>query len=235
MRRPLVFLHGWACGPEDFTAQVEAFGASREVLAPAWDVDPGAADWGRMLDRLAARVPRGAVLVAHSLGGYPAVGLAARPALGVAALVLLDVTLPLPPERRARYEATIGPLLAPGDPAAVQRGMLDWMRPIFRGYFAEGEDPRVRDEVVGRLESIDLARALATIAAALEAPAEEALRALCMPIRAIFPEHPRADVDLFRAARPDARIEWIPGAGHFLHRTAAGAVNACLAAVLEDV
>jgi pimeloyl-ACP methyl ester carboxylesterase len=224
---PLVLLHGWTCGPEDFGSQVAAFRSERETSAPAWGelidvhLDPATA-FRQVIDQLADCLPRGAAIAGHSMGSVPATMLATRPEVACRGLLLLDGGVVLRADLRANlteFAESLRPCFESRDEPGLREIVLPAMRTLFEGFFPESGSGPARRAVMDRLEQANPTMAASQILGALSLPAEEALRAVRAPVVAIAPEQGRMDIDLLGQVCPEVRVETVADAGHFFMLT----------------
>jgi len=240
---PLVLLHGWTCGPEDFAPQVTEFRRDRETIAPAWGklinikLDPATA-FREVIDQLADRLPRGAAIAGHSLGSFPATMLAIRPEVACRSLLLLDGGVALRADLRANLSAfaeSLRPCFDAKDEPGLRKIMLPVLRTLFESFFPESDSGPTRRAIMGRLEQVNPTGAASQILGALSLPVKDALRAVRAPVVAVAPEHGRMDVDALRKACPEVRVENVPDAGHFFMLTRPEATCRVLQRVLERI
>lgn len=102
------FVHGFAQPPTAWADVLAALPHERGAIArlcPAPGHDPAVPvgeDWDDALDALAARIPRGALVVGYSFGARLALGLLARDAIAGAVLIGVNPGIADPAERAAR-------------------------------------------------------------------------------------------------------------------------------------
>ncbi len=240
---PLVLLHGWTCGPEDFGPQVTELSPDRETIAPAWgklidiQLDPATA-FREVIDQLAERVPRGAAIAGHSMGSVPATMLAIRPEVACRGLLLLDGGVALRADLRANlsaFSASLRPWFDAKDEPGLRKIMLPVLRTLFESFFPESDSGPARSAIMGRLEQVNPTVAASQILGALSIPAEEALRAVRAPVVVVAPEHSRMDIDAIRKECPEVRVENVPDAGHFFMLTRPEATCRVLQQVLARI
>lgn len=245
---PIVFVHGFACTHVDWQPQIAHFGATNAVLAcdlRGHGATPGdshdcsietyGADVAALLGEL--KLPP-AVLVGHSMG----------------CRVVLQACLAAP-ERVAGVVLVDGSRLGFGDPVVAERVMNEQLRATGYGVFAR----RLFDEMFvissdPKLKSIIMERALqltSEIGGTLfprlvgwdARHMETALAAIKMPMMIVQSTTMSAErirvslsagqsspwLDLVKLRAPSARIEIIPGVGHFPQLETPEAVNALIA------
>jgi pimeloyl-ACP methyl ester carboxylesterase len=248
----VVFLHGW-CGHGDEVEHLRAV-LPGPLLAPSWMPAPGSIDlaaWpqeeGPALAAAMAEVAerihqhvrstilqagfRGAVLIGHSMGGALACLLAADPAMAARGLVLLDSSVPMPPQRRAdtlkRMGRWVARAIAEGRIPAQAAWVLD--QPARTEHFFNPADqgpPRALIE--RRMAHAPVVEAAATLGGSVQWPTHSALEQLSCPLLAIAGDPGRLPLDALREAKPTAAVQKIHHTGHFLHVFAAQQVQDAL-------
>lgn len=241
---PIVFVHGFACDRSDWRAQIEHFALSRQVIAcdlPGHGESPGgAADatierCGDEVAALLGELDSPVVLVGHSLGCRVVLQAYRRSPARVAALALID-----------------GSRMGTGDPAQAESAMRAAID--FAGYPAFAEalfSPMFLKRTPAAVAVIERAKRLpAEIGANLfpamvrwdAAQVEAALAAVRVPLLVIQTttlntERKRISLkagdttpwlDLVRNRVPQARVEVLPGLGHFAQIDAPQQVNALI-------
>lgn len=231
---PIVFVHGALCAHEDWTPQFEHFGARQRVVAcdlrghgkssvddpDSCSIEAFAADVVALMRAL--DLPP-AVLVGHSMG----------------CRVVLEANLQAP-ERIAGLVLNDGGRLGQGDPETAERNLRAEMAAayekvmggLFTGMFNEKSDPQLRDRLVRRALAVPRAVGLAFFPRMIGWDAgrsEEALAQVRVPtlvLQSTFTNAQRVRVslepgadnywfDVVREHAPSARIQIIPGIGHF--------------------
>jgi len=251
---PIVFVHGALCAHEDWNPQFEHFGARQRVVVcdlrghgKSTAADPGscsietfAADVIALLGAL--DLPP-AVLVGHSMGSR----------------VVLEANLQAP-ERVAGLVLNDGGRLGTGDPEAAERNLRAEMAaayekvvgPLFSGMFNEKSDPQLKERLMRRALTIPQAVGLAFFPRMIGWDAgrvEEALKKVRVPmlvLQSTFTNAQRVRVSLepgadnywFQVVRehaPRARIEIVPGVGHFTMLEAPDEVTRAIQGVLDEL
>lgn len=244
---PVVFVHGFACDRGDWRAQVEHFSAVRQVIAcdlPGHGASPGrAADctierFGDEVAALLEDLAAPALLVGHSLGCRVVLQAHRRAPARVAALTLID-----------------GSRMGTGDPAQAEEAMRAAIE--FAGYpaFAEALFSQMfLQRTPAAVSVIERAKRLPSEIGAALFPAmvrwdaahmESALAAVRAPLLVIQTTTLNAErkrvalkagettpwLELVRGRVPGARIEVIPGTGHFPQIETPEQVNALIASL----
>jgi pimeloyl-ACP methyl ester carboxylesterase len=242
---PFVFVHGFACAREDWRLQVAHFSKRHLVLAcdlrghGATPGTPGecnietyAAD---VVALLAEKDLRGAVLAGHSMGCRVVLQAALEAPGRVGAVALVDGSFlggrePAEAERAAR--------------AAIEaEGYANFARRLFTDMFLapSAHGAAILERALGLPEALGGAlfpRLVRWDAARMEA----ALAAVGVPLLVIQSTYLNAEgrrvaltpgettpwLQLVRRAAPRARIEIVPGVGHFAQLEAPERVNALL-------
>lgn len=241
---PLLFVHGFACSHEDWQHQIEFFASTNEVVAcdlRGHGATPGRAhecsiehyggDVSALLNNL--QLPP-AVLVGHSMG----------------ARVVLEAAR-IGPERVAGIVLIDGSRQASGNPDAAEAAMRATIEAMGFPAFLDNAFRQMRcpEAILERARRLpaDIGSALWTRMVRWDAAhmdeALGAVRAPLMVIQSTYIDHllqrrslTRGQstqwLELVREKVPGARIEVIPGAGHFTQIDAAAEVNRLLAAFL---
>ena len=244
---PIVFVHGFACARGDWRAQMDYFAPLREVVAcdlPGHGETQGrAADctierYGADVAALVAALGRPALLVGHSLGCRVVLEANRQAPARIAGLALID-----------------GSRMGTGDPAQAAEAMRAAID--FTGYAAFAEPFFAQmflkrtpegNAIVARAKRLPAEIGAALFPAMVRWDAErldaalEAVRAPLLVIQSttIGAERKRIPLragettpwlDLVRSRVPTARIEVLPGVGHFAQIEAAERVNALIAAL----
>lgn len=251
---PIVFVHGALCASEDWKPQFEHFGVRRRVVAcdlrghgkstvanpDTCSMETFAADVVALMRAL--DLPP-ALLVGHSMG----------------CRVVLEASLQAP-ERVAGLILDDGGKVGHGDPEEAERKMRAEMTagyesvvgPLFAGMFMENSDPELKRRLVARALAVPQAVGLAFFPRMLRWDAGRAVEALAsvrVPMLVLQSTHrdaQRLRVSLQRGAdnswfatvrehAPAARIQIVPGIGHFTMLEASDEVTRAIAGLLESV
>jgi pimeloyl-ACP methyl ester carboxylesterase len=196
-----------------------------------------------------------AVLVGHSLGAYVVAGLAAEHPERVAAVVLLDGGLPIPPAPgqdldemlEAMVETTLGRAhLTFACPDAYAESWRT--HPAFERAWDDDVDAYARYEATGAPGHVRLAVSERAVRADLadltyQAGVLTAIERVTAPIhllRAARGMHdepygmlPRSIVEDFLATQPDARVEDVPGVNHYTIALGAGPGPRAVASAID--
>ncbi len=256
---PVVLVHGFGCAGEDWAPQVEALSPERVTLtldlpmhgasrpasefsgeAPPLTIEACSRALGALLDALA--LPP-AVLVGHSMGCRVVMQCALERPRGVRGLVLVD-----------------GSRIGNGDPEALsgsprrgfgQEGYEAATTRLFREMFLPATpEERIRPFVERALRlpsatGLALFASMAAWDAGRALGALEAIRAPLAVVQSTWLDTGRRRIPLgpgestpwveeIRRMRPDARIELVPGAGHFTMLDAPEAVTRAIRALATD-
>jgi pimeloyl-ACP methyl ester carboxylesterase len=224
----LVFVHGFGCSHEDWSAQRRALEARHEVVAcdlpghgrtPGRVQDAGVEHFAR---EVAGLLSRPAVLIGHSMGCRVVLQAAAYKPDAVRGLVLVD-----------------GSRVGMGDPARARETVAQQLGAVGYGAFIDAFFVSMifrplpqREALLARAKRLpeDFGRALFLDIVRWDAAAlDAALAAVRAPLLAIQSTAMNAErkrvtlragesspwLDLLRARVRGARIEIIPGVGHF--------------------
>jgi pimeloyl-ACP methyl ester carboxylesterase len=215
-------LHGWRRTSTDFGATLDGLDALALDL-PGFGASPpppepwGTAEYAHALGSVLAELPTPVVVLGHSFGGRVAVRLAARRPEAVRALVLTGVPLVRPPGRPARR------------PAAAFR-VARWLHR--RGVLPEARMEAVRQ----RYGSADYRAATGVMrdvfVRVVNEEYDDDLRALTCPVELVWGDDdtdaPPAVAGAAADLLADARVTFLPGAGHLTPLTAAPALRQAL-------
>jgi pimeloyl-ACP methyl ester carboxylesterase len=247
----LVFVHGFACDHMDWTAQVEALSERHRVVTcdlrghgytpgkpQDCSIETYGADVAELVDALQLAP---AVLVGHSMGCRIVLEAACQRPGAVAGLVLID-----------------GSITGTGDPAAAElathekiaaKGFRTFSEDFFRDMFPVSFDRT--DEIIERASKlpVEIGSTLFPRISRWDAQhMNAALAAVQVPLMVIQstymgPTLKRESLqagqsspwlDRVREYAPNARIEIVSGAGHFVHMEVAEQVNALIQNFLAD-
>jgi pimeloyl-ACP methyl ester carboxylesterase len=244
---PIVLVHGFACSHADWQAQVAHFSARHMTVAvdlPGHGATPALAEPASIAgcgmavaELMRARSLPPSVIVGHSMGCRVVLEATLRAPEHVAAIVLLD---------GSRFAATAAQVFetrfAAGEYAAVVRGMFGQM-------FTASSSKATIDAVVGRALGLreDIGRALLLSMIRYDTdmlgPALERVGKPLLVLQTTFVNDRRERVplaagqktpylDFVRSKVPGARIEVLPGLGHFPQIEAPADTNRVLASFL---
>lgn len=241
---PILFVHGFACSHGDWKAQLEHFSRRHLVLAcdlrghgrtPAEPDEVSIETFGMdVAELLEHENLANAVLVGHSMGCRVVLQALVKDPSRIKALVLID-----------------GSRMGQSDPEAAARSAADaiaalgystWARKFFEAMFVASSDPKVKADTVARAVKLPEA-----IGSALfprmnswdAAKMEGALQAVKVPTLVIQstklneervrvslePGDTSPYLDMVRKLLPKAKVEIVPGVGHFSQVEAAAQVN----------
>jgi pimeloyl-ACP methyl ester carboxylesterase len=247
----LVFVHGFACDHTDWTAQVEALSERHRVLAcdlrghgytPGKPQDCSIETYGADLAQLVEELQLApVVLVGHSMGCRVVLEAACQRPGAVAGLVLIDGSVTGSGDARAAELATHEKIAA--------KGFRTFSEHFFRDMFPMRFNRA--DEIMERARNlpVEIGSALFPRISRWDAQhmnaALAAVRVPLMVIQSTYvgPTLKRESLqagesspwlDRVREYAPNARIEIVSGAGHFVHMEAAEQVNALIHNFLGD-
>jgi len=239
--KPLVLVHGYLGGSAQWAAQIAAFSASHDVIAPDLPgfgraaslpgprsiADFSAAVMG-CLDRLG--LDR-FTLLGHSMGGMIVQDIAARHPQRIKALVLYGTgPLGLMPDRFEPIETSLARLDADGVHATADRISATWFRtgPTGQGYTA------TRD--IARMARPDAARNALTAMRDWDGRAQ--LQGFALPCRIIWGDLERSyrwpQVNALWSGIRGAELAVIPGASHAAHMEKPALFNSLVQDFLHD-
>jgi pimeloyl-ACP methyl ester carboxylesterase len=253
-RPPLVFVHGNGCAHEDWDRQVDFFQGRHEVVTPdlrghgASADAPGPYDIETLGDDLVGllallNLPP-AVLIGHSM----------------ACRVVLQAHL-VAPGRVAGLVLVDGSRMGQGAPAAVEAeirqeiarvGFGQMLRGFFVAHFLDSSDPALRDRIIRRAATLPErvgAELLPNFIGWDARVMDRALAEIAVPLLVIQSTYINTDrvrvpiepgmttpwLELVRRHVPGARIEVVPGVGHFTMIEAPERVNELLATFLAGL
>jgi len=246
---PLILLPGSCSDGWFFRHQAHAFarcrnGSPRHVVVPEWIVHADPRDGTGALQRLAGRLGTawheagldGAVVVGHSLGGFIAALACSTGRFQASAVLVLDASLPVPPERRPflremgiRMQACFDP-----EPALRHERMIDLLREYVLLHLSNpGDDRGALDEIIERMAAADPTLNGVLLQAAAAIDVAPALKRLPGRIAALVADPSRTPIELLLSVRPDAEVAQLRGVGHFLQLLAPEPVNTAIACMLR--
>jgi pimeloyl-ACP methyl ester carboxylesterase len=236
---PILLVHGWCCDASTLAAQRTFLAARHRVVAPdlpwhgASEAPAGRPSLDVVLRALAALCGQlglaRPVVVGHSMGGALALQLATRTAAAPRAVVLLD----------ARIDGPGSPLAAAREKLVARlRGpdFRDVMRHFVTRRFSAPDDDAA---IVGRVADLmaaapqDVMVDLMTEMNATDYVAD--LRACPCAVLFVGAASPVVPLESIAAARPDAALARVVGAGHFFPLLVPDQVNAMLRRFLEQL
>lgn len=246
---PLIMLPGLCCDGWFFRQQAQAFarksdGTPRHVIVPDWIAHVDPRDGTGALQRLAVRLSTawheagldGAVVVGHSMGGFIASFACGIGRFQPSAVLILDSSLPVPPDRRP-FLRELGLRMqacADGDPNVRRERMTDVLREYVLQHLASPADDRSElEEIIVRMAAADPLRCGVLLQAASVIDVTPSLKRIPGRIVALAGNPPRIPIEHFLAARPDAELFQLPSVGHFLQVLAPEPVNTAIACVLR--
>ena len=249
---PVVFVHGYACSSGDWRSQMERFRATHTVVAcdlrghgstPGLPADCSIETYGADVAALLAelKLPP-TVLVGHSMGCRVVLQVYLAAPETIAGLVLID-----------------GSRQGFGDRDTVERVMHEQLRAtgygsfarrLFEEMFVASSDPKLKAEIVERALQLPsgIGTALMPRMRGWDARyMEQTLAAVRAPMLVIQSTTINAErvrvplaagqtsawLDLVRQRAPAARIEIVPGVGHFPQLEAPEQVNALIAGFIS--
>jgi pimeloyl-ACP methyl ester carboxylesterase len=240
---PIVFVHGFACSHADWQAQVAHFAPRHTTVGvdlPGHGATPAGTD-AHTIERCGAEVAAllgalslpPAVLVGHSLGCRVVLDAALSAPERTAAVVLVDGSR-FAAEAAAAFEARF----AAGEYATLVRG-------LFQQMFTARSDQRTAAGVVDRALSLPEAVGRQLLLSLVRYDVEKLEATLArtrkplLALQTTFIDEARQRasmragqttpyLDFVRAKAPAARIEVIPGVGHFPQLDAPAELNRAL-------
>jgi pimeloyl-ACP methyl ester carboxylesterase len=166
------------------------------------------------------------VVIGHSMGGGIALELAARHPDVPAAIAMLDSTIVVPAERRARMEALLPAFRAPGYRDAMREALET-------GFFQPWDDPERRARIVDAMTAAPQHVVAGAWQAILEWEGAAAIAACTVPALYIAAAALRTDLSRMRQLCPPLLTAQIVGAGHFVQLEVPEQVNAMLDRFLQ--
>lgn len=250
---PFVFVHGFGCARADWDAQVEHLAPRHETIAVdlgAHGASPGGPEHARIethgrevADLVTALGLRSVILVGHSMGCRVVVEAALNLSASVAGVVLVDGSR-LAAAGSSAHEATREQI--------ASLGYGEFVKPLFAAMFSPAYDRTKADAIIARAAAMPphIAGPLFADIGRWDAEKMDAafagLRVPLMLIQTTYQDEKRQRrsleqgqsspyLDFVRGAVPRARIEVIPGVGHFPQLEKPETVNALLTAFVNDV
>jgi pimeloyl-ACP methyl ester carboxylesterase len=247
---PIVFVHGFACSHTDWLAQIEHFSARHMTVAvdlpghgatPALPEPASIESCGMAVaDLLRARALPPAVLVGHSMGCRVVLDAALRAPEHVAGIVLVDGSRFAPGAAHA-FQARF----AAGEHEAL-------VRELFGQMFTPRSDPRTRASAIRRAlamrEDVGQALLLSLVRYDVETlgSALERVDWPLLVLQTTFVNEKRERqpmtvgqttryLEFVRTKVPGARIEVLPGIGHFPQLDAPAETNRVLASFVATL
>jgi pimeloyl-ACP methyl ester carboxylesterase len=216
---PLVFVHGWACDRHLWDEQVAAFAPRHRVVAldlaghgesgrgrTEWTVPAFGEDVAAVVEALDLR---GAVLIAHSLGGPVVLEAATRISERVAALVPIDTLLDVGETHTAEeVDAFLAPFRT-DYPRASADFVRKWM-------FLPASDPALVERMAARAASNAPDIAIDVLRHVWLYDPRPALRQVKAPIRALNSDRYPTRLDAARAEAPRFDAVVMTGVAHYL-------------------
>ena len=248
---PIVFVHGFSCAHSDWDAQVAHLSPRHRTVAvdlrghgnspgDAMDcsVERNGADVANLVRALALKP---AVLVGHSMGCRVVVEAALQAPEHVAGLILVD---------GSQFAPVMGPALR--QLFATQDGFATVTGKWFPEMFNDKSNPKIVAAIAARAAQMPRAvgeRVMCDLQRYDVTRLESSLAALPVPVMAIQTTYSNERrerrsmakgqttpyLDMLRAHVPAARIEIIPGIGHFPQIDAPKATNALIADFLAGL
>ncbi len=239
----MVFVHGFGCAREDWTAQLEFFSAAHDCIAcdlPGFGETPPLtgeismqAFAEEIFQVMAAADSGPAILVGHSMGCRPILELSIAHPDRVAGLVLVD-----PGRASTDYEVSRRQFLS----VVERRGFAAHARSMFENMFFDPRFDALRDRLAARGAGAPAEVAVATYLAMLDWDAnrsEAAFDLVAVPTlvlqsttrlpgedrRPLKPGEQSPYQELMMARIAGCETDSYPGVGHFTMIEAAGPVN----------
>lgn len=213
----MILLHGFAHTPASWREVMAHLPGARAIATPGHGAPIGE-DWNDTIDRLAAQVPRDALVVGYSFGARLALGLLARDAIAAAILIGVNPGLADPAARAERRaaDAVWAERLRVGGTAAF---LAAWeQQPLFASQVRAPAEVRAR-RLAERcaLDPQGLAAALERLGLGAMPPLADALAARAERAHLVV----GADDDRFvaiardlHARTPALVVDEIPSSGH---------------------
>ena len=233
----LLFIHGWSCDRQYWSAQIDAFAGAQRViavdLAGHGDSGRGRTEWtieslGRDVEAVVSALDLpSVVLVGHSMGGLVALEAARRMPDRVVGVIGVD----------ALHDAghRVDPATLAETVARLRQDFPGQCRDLVAGLFLAGADPELVREVTA-----DMCDAPPDIAIELFARTQEydlgaALAAVRVPVRAINGSIAPTRIEANRAYDPDFDALVLDGVGHFPMLERPAELNRLLGRTIEEL
>jgi len=228
---PILLVHGWCCDHTYMAPQIEHLARAHRVIAPDLS-GHGRSDASAQLytmrgfaDELAWLASHlgldRPVVIGHSMGGGIALELAARHPDVPAAIAMLDSTIVVSAERRARMEALLPAFRAPGYRDAMREALE-------AGFFQSWDDPERRAGIVEAMTAVPQHVVAGAWQGILEWDGAAATAACKVPALYVAAAALRSDLAGMRQLCPQLLTAQIVGAGHFVQLEVPEQVNAML-------
>ena len=240
-----VFVHGFGCAREDWSAQVAAFSGSHNCISldlpgfgdsPALGELPSMAGFGEaVLELMDAEGVERAVLFGHSMGCRPVMEISIAARERVLGLVLVDpgrATTDFEASKR-QFEALI-----------AERGFAEQARIMFKSMFFDAAYDDLRDRLAERAAALSPETAIPTYLALLNWDAERCEKvfdSVSVPVlvlqsttrdgfarRSLNPAETAPYQQMALDRIEGAETESFPGVGHFTMIEAATELNDCV-------
>lgn len=238
---PLLLLHGLGSSSQDWEYQVPEFSRRFRVIAPdfrgfggssrqgPYGVEVLAADMWKLLDHL--KVDR-FHLLGYSMGGAVALQMALDRPGRIGGLVLANTLPSFRPDTLTRRLMLLWRLLV-----MSVLGPRRLSEAVALKLFPHPDQAALRARIAERRASNDKAAYLGSLRALVRWSARERLAEWQRPALILAAEHdyfPRADVEAFAAALPQAILEILPGARHGMPLGTPSAFNRSVLAFLKE-
>jgi len=238
-RQDVLLVHGWCCNHR-FMKPLAAHLASwrRRIISvdmrghgasPAGDRGFSVPELGADLRNLMVELEMDdVVLIGHSMGGVWSLAAAAQATDRVAALLLLDASVAVPPGTSEQV-AALAESIRGADP---RQARID----IIRSFFIPESDPRLVDWTIDQMLRPSDTVAAATLdglADFVEAGGDAALTAWGRRLLYIGGPAPFADYGRLRELVPEAVIGQVVGSGHFFQFEVPRQTNAMVSRYLR--
>ena len=232
---PVVLVHGWCCDRTYLAPQLEHLAAHHRTVAPDL-LGHGQSDKpdqpysiGRYADEVAWLCGtlglEHPIVIGHSMGGGVSLELAARHPAVPGAIAMLDSTIIIPPDRRARMESLLPALRGP-DYRQVMASFLD-------SFFQPFDDRGRREQIAAAMMSTPRHVVAGAWAGLLQWDGPAAAAACRAPALYVAASAVRSDLSRFRELCPQLLTAQVAGSGHFLQLEVPQQVNATIDRFLD--